>query len=81
MSTKDNVNCRNCEHFFTTWNKNFPYGCRSMEFVSKSLPCTEVYKLEGKICLAFAEKSIKTVIACDQLFGQKEDEEEINIIV
>jgi hypothetical protein len=81
MNTKDNVNCRNCEHFFTTWNKNFPYGCRSMEFVSKSLPCTEVYKLEGKICLAFAEKSIKTVIACDQLFGQKEDEEEINIIV
>jgi hypothetical protein len=81
MSTKDNVNCRNCEHFYTTWNKNFPYGCRSMEFVSKSLPCTEVYKLEGKICLAFAEKSIKTVIACDQLFGQKEDEEEINIIV
>ena len=81
MNTKDNVNCRNCEHFFITWNKNFPYGCRSMEFVSKSLPCTEVYKLEGKICLAFAEKSIKTVIACDQLFGQKEDEEEINIIV
>lgn len=81
MNTKDNVNCRNCEHFYTTWNKNFPYGCRSMEFVSKSLPCTEVYKLEGKICLAFAEKSIKTVIACDQLFGQKEDEEEINIIV
>ena len=52
-----------------------------MEFVSKSLPCTEVYKLEGKICLAFAEKPIKTVIACDLLFGQKDDEEEINIIV
>lgn len=81
MNTKDNVNCRKCEHFYTTWNKNFPYGCRSMEFVSKSLPCTEVYKLEGKICLAFAEKPIKTVIACDLLFGQKDDEEEINIIV
>jgi len=52
-----------------------------MDFVSKSLPCMEVYKLEGKICLAFAQKPVKTAIDCDLLFGQKEEDEEINIIV
>jgi hypothetical protein len=52
-----------------------------MDFVSKSLPCMEVYKLEGKVCLAFAQKPVKTAIDCDLLFGQKEEEEEINIIV
>jgi hypothetical protein len=41
----------------------------------------EVYKLEGKICLAFAQKPVKTAIDCELLFGQKEEEEEINIIV
>ena len=81
MNTNDNVNCRKCEHFYTTWNKNFPFGCRSMDFVSKTLPRMEVYKLEGKICLAFAQKPVKTAIDCDLLFGQKEEDEEINIIV
>jgi len=59
MSSKNNVNCRDCAHFYVTWRMNYPYGCRSMGFNSRNLPCIDVLAQEGKVCMAYESKSAK----------------------
>jgi hypothetical protein len=49
------VNCYGCKHFFITWDKEFPYGCRKMEFRSKRLPSEDVIEADGQRCLAREE--------------------------
>ncbi|MDA1244508.1 MAG: hypothetical protein O3B02_05845 [Proteobacteria bacterium] len=49
------VNCYGCRHFFITWDKKFPYGCRKMEFRSKRLPSDDVIEADGQRCLAREE--------------------------
>lgn len=51
------ANCYGCAHFFITWDKQFPYACRKMEFRSKRLPCEEVLEADGQPCLAREEKT------------------------
>ncbi|MDP4941173.1 MAG: hypothetical protein QNL95_05345 [OM182 bacterium] len=51
------VNCYGCKHFFITWDKEFPYGCRKMEFRSKRLPSDDVIEADGQRCLAREENS------------------------
>ncbi|ACO03732.1 MAG TPA: uracil-DNA glycosylase [Persephonella sp.] len=53
------VNCYRCKHFFITWDRNFPYGCRAYNFKSRSLPSFEVRSASGKECLSFEEKDKK----------------------
>jgi hypothetical protein len=50
------VNCWQCRHFNTSWDKNFPYLCRALNFKSRVLPCIEVRQSDGRDCLAFAPK-------------------------
>ena len=53
------VNCYGCKHFFITWDKEFPYGCRRMEFRSKRLPSEDVIEADGQRCLAREEASFE----------------------
>ena len=53
------VNCYGCKHFFITWDKEFPYGCRRMEFRSKRLPSEDVIEADGQRCLAREEASLE----------------------
>jgi len=55
MSEK-RVNCFKCKHFYITWDKRFPYGCRAFGFKSKLLPSIEVFKASGQKCLQFTPK-------------------------
>ncbi len=48
--------CNSCAHFFITWNKKFPYGCRAIGFMSSNLPNKDVLEVEGRDCLAFTQK-------------------------
>ena len=50
-------NCYGCAHFFITWDKQFPYGCRKMDFRSKRLPSDDVLEADGQRCLARELKS------------------------
>lgn len=50
-------NCLSCKNFYITWEKNFPYGCRAMDFKSARLPSLEVEEADGQQCLAHALKS------------------------
>ncbi len=51
-----NVNCRGCKHFYITWDKLSPYGCKSMGFKSKTMPSVIVTQTTGKTCLSFHSK-------------------------
>ncbi|ACT48957.1 hypothetical protein Mmol_2055 [Methylotenera mobilis JLW8] len=48
--------CSRCVHYFITYQPNFPYGCKALNFKSRRLPCSEVYEASGKNCLMFAKK-------------------------
>lgn len=45
--------CRDCVHYFITWDVAFPYGCRAMDFKSKRLPHLDVLESSGQPCLRF----------------------------
>ncbi|MBN2329618.1 MAG: uracil-DNA glycosylase [Candidatus Omnitrophica bacterium] len=55
-SLSQKANCRNCAHFYITWDKNFPYGCRIMGFKTRRLPCMTVYESSGMDCQSFQPK-------------------------
>lgn len=50
------INCRNCRHFYITWEQNFPYGCKAIGFKSRKLPSIEVKQTSGINCTKFSPK-------------------------
>ena len=50
------ANCHQCRHYFVTWDRKAPHGCRKLGFKSQSLPNTMVFKHSGLECLQFAPK-------------------------
>ena len=48
MSKK--VFCHGCEYFFITHRIKRPWGCRKFGFISKILPCLEVFMTTGMEC-------------------------------
>ncbi|HDH06051.1 MAG TPA: uracil-DNA glycosylase [Nitrospirae bacterium] len=59
---KERINCFNCAHLYITWDRKFPKGCRAMNFKSKQMPSTVVYKSSGTKCLKFKPKKNKPAI-------------------
>lgn len=51
--------CLMCRHYYVTWDKGFPYGCRAMGFKSKAAPCLVTKDASGLECLSFAAKAAK----------------------
>jgi len=49
--------CLDCAHYYITWDKNFPFGCRAMGFKSKAAPHRLTRQLSGMACLSFVKKS------------------------
>jgi hypothetical protein len=58
MDSKD-IDCRKCRHYYITWDKKFPYGCKAIQFKSARPPSLEVFAASGISCLRFEEKTIK----------------------
>jgi hypothetical protein len=52
----DPVDCRKCRHYYITWDKKFPYGCKAAGFKSARMPAAEVLAASGRTCLSFQEK-------------------------
>jgi len=61
MSEEKNgqANCFACRHFYITYEPQFPYGCRIMEFKSKQPPYLAVYTSSGIACQSFAPKKTR----------------------
>lgn len=49
--------CRDCAHYFITWDLAFPYGCRVLNFKSKRLPHLDVLESSGECCLRFTPRA------------------------
>ncbi|KJS33484.1 MAG: hypothetical protein VR64_01505 [Desulfatitalea sp. BRH_c12] len=53
MPAAQRINCQRCRHYFVTWEKANPHGCRCMGFKSKHLPSAVVQRNSGAACLCF----------------------------
>ncbi|MCL0033907.1 hypothetical protein M1M94_00210 [Thermodesulfovibrionales bacterium] len=52
----EKIDCFKCKHFYITWDKNFPYGCKAMGFKSRHMPSWEVHQASGMSCLKYSKK-------------------------
>lgn len=50
------MDCKKCQFFYITWDKNFPYGCRLYEIKSKTTPDVQVLVNTGIACLGYQPK-------------------------
>ncbi len=48
--------CRDCIHFFVTYDPSFPYGCRSVGIKSRRYPYLEVQAATGEPCQGWETK-------------------------
>ena len=55
-SKTERVNCFICKHFYITWEKDFPRGCKALGFKSAEMPFNVVSQASGKRCLYFEQK-------------------------
>ncbi|MDR2300855.1 MAG: uracil-DNA glycosylase [Deltaproteobacteria bacterium] len=53
---KSPPNCRNCRHYFITWEHQRPHGCRAMGFKSQYLPHVHVRQTSGHHCRLFSPR-------------------------
>jgi hypothetical protein len=56
----DKVNCNKCRHYYLTWDKDLPRGCRQFHFKSYDMPSAMVKQNSGKECEGFEEKVKKS---------------------
>ena len=51
-------NCYRCDHYYVTWDKDYPHGCRAMAFKSRFFPGRMVSQsTPHEECLSFKEKT------------------------
>lgn len=55
-SRKKGVDCFKCKHFYVTWDRARPRGCKALKFKTKRLPSDVVLATSGKDCLMFEPK-------------------------
>jgi len=54
------IDCHKCEHYYVTWENDFPHGCRAMGFKSRQLPIIVVRSSTPEMeCLLFKKKEKK----------------------
>jgi len=54
--TQEKQDCYKCSHFYVTWEKNLPNGCRLYGIKTKYFPSKVVLSSTGTGCLGFMEK-------------------------
>lgn len=56
------IDCHKCEHYYVTWNKEFPHGCRVLGFISRQLPNIVVRSSTPEMyCLSFRKKTQRNI--------------------
>jgi hypothetical protein len=56
VAKKKRLNCFNCAHFYITWDKEFPRGCKALSFKSRQMPSAVVFSSSGMECQKFEPK-------------------------
>lgn len=57
MSIMKRINCRRCKHYFVTWEKNKPHGCKAYGFKGAQIPSLTVFQSSGRACSLFEIKN------------------------
>ena len=57
MTGGQRIDCHKCRHYYVTWQKAHPHGCRAMGFKSVQLPSAVVRKNSGCPCRCFDPKA------------------------
>jgi hypothetical protein len=55
----ERILCRNCRHLAITYDPQLPYLCRNMGIKTRHLPCQEVLRASGQVCLGYAPKAAR----------------------
>ncbi len=50
------MQCGKCKHYYITWDKRFPNGCRVYGIKTRYMPSAEVLKATGRGCLCYEAK-------------------------
>jgi len=61
------IDCHKCKHYYVTWDKHFPHGCKAMEFKSKQLPSIVVFVSSNIECLVFKKKKRRTTSEAEKV--------------
>jgi len=57
-------NCQRCRHYYVTWDKLQPHGCKAFGFKSLEIPARIVARNSaGKTCQLFVEKGQQPPVA------------------
>jgi hypothetical protein len=56
MTVTQRIDCLKCQHFYVTWDTNFPRGCKAFGFKTKTMPSLAVLSSSGEPCLKFEKK-------------------------
>lgn len=57
MDKKDEkTSCRGCIHYYVTWDKTFPKGCKFFGFKSAKMPSVVVKESSGQECNVYTNK-------------------------
>ncbi|MBT5935309.1 MAG: uracil-DNA glycosylase [Sulfurimonas sp.] len=51
------LNCRKCEHYYVTWEKTKPHGCKAYGFKSSQIPSMVVFQSSGVECSMYEQKA------------------------
>lgn len=56
-ATMQRIICQRCRHYFVTWEKGQPHGCRAYGFKSKQIPSVVVKQSSGHDCSYYSPKT------------------------
>ncbi|RXT13516.1 uracil-DNA glycosylase [Ammoniphilus sp. CFH 90114] len=56
MEKQQRINCVKCKHYYVTWDKHNPRGCKFFEFKTSLLPSLVVFQSSGQPCLKLEPK-------------------------
>ena len=58
LNDQKRIKCYGCIHFYITYKKERPWGCRRFGFISKSIPSIEVFITTGTECAYRIENNV-----------------------
>ena len=56
MKNDKTNNCISCIHYYITWDKKLPKGCKGFGFKSASVPYQVVREASGEMCKMYCRK-------------------------
>jgi hypothetical protein len=58
-SIRQKVLCLRCRHYFVTWDKNHPHGCKAFKLKSAVLPYYDIQLVSNMNCLKYEARPEK----------------------